>query len=71
MLSDEEKRQMREDAHSEALRRDFALLQTPPLFPPDTPINVDELLDFLTTMSRLCPTPPPPREPIPYRIVRL
>ena len=71
MLSDEEKRQMLEDARSEALRRDFALLQTPPRFPPSAPIDVDELLNFLTTMSRLCPTPPPPRPFITYSRVLL
>ena len=71
MLSDEEKRQMREDANSEALRRDFRLLRTPPRFDPATPIDLDQLLDFLTTMSRLSSLPPPTRPFVPYSRVLL
>lgn len=71
MLSEEEKREMREDARSEVLRRDFALLQTPPRFGAEAPISLDTLIDFLTTVTRLSPQPPPPRPFIPYARVLL
>ena len=71
MLSDEEKRQLKEMAASAAIREEFQRLREASKFPRGQSVNIDELLDFLTTMSRLCPTPPPPRPFVPYTRVLL
>lgn len=71
MLSEEEKREMQEMAKSDAVREEFRRLRAASKLPRSTPVDLDQLLDFLTTMSRLCPTPPPPRPFVPYSRVLL
>ena len=70
MLSDEEKQEMLEDARSVSLRGDCDRLQTFSRFPPSEPVDLDQLLNFLTTMSRFGP-PAPPRPFIRYTRVLL
>ena len=70
MLSDQEKQEMREDAKSASIRRDCDQLQTFSRFPPSEPVDLDQLLNFLTTMSRFGP-PPPPRPFVRYTRVLL
>lgn len=71
MLSDREKREMKEMAQSEAVRKEFEMLEAASRFSPDEPVNLDQLLNFLTTMARLCPTPPPPRPFVTYTRILL
>ena len=71
MLSDEEKRELKAMASSKALREEFERLRAASAFPRSQPVNLDQFIDFLTTMSRLSPTPLPPRTPITYTCVLL
>lgn len=64
MLSEEEKREMKEMARSANVREEFQKLSEATRFPHGEPINLDDFIKFLTFMSRLCPTPPPPRHPM-------
>ena len=70
MLSEEEKRQLKEMAQSAAIREEFRAVQAASRFPTDRPLDLDQFLDFLTTMSRLGP-PPLPRPFVPYSRVLL
>ena len=71
MLSEEEKRELKEMAASAAIREEFEQLRAASRLPRSQPVDLDQLLDFLTTMARLCPTPPPPRPFVPYSCVLL
>ena len=55
MLSDEERREMKDDAASAAIRQDFELLSALSRFPAGQPADVDQVIDFLTTMNRFMP----------------
>ena len=70
MLSEQEKREMKEMAGSAVIREEFEQLRKASQLDPDQPIDLDRLLAWLTMMNRLFP-PPPPREPIPYSRVLL
>lgn len=66
MLSDEEQREMREMARSASLREEFQKLRGLSQLPRAEPVNLDELVTFLTFMSRLCPERPAPRPLVEY-----
>ena len=70
MLSEQERREMKAMAQSQAVREEFERLKRASRLPPAHPINLDRLLNFLTTMSRFGPQAPP--RPFPsYPNVRL
>lgn len=71
MLSDDERREMKAMAASAAIREEFERLRSGSRRPFAQPTDVDWLLDFLTTMSRLSAQPMPPRPFVPYSRVRL
>ena len=66
MLSEEEKREMKEMAQSPAIRKEFEKVRALSQLPRSEPVDLDQLVTFLTFMSRLS-GPPAPRRPIPYR----
>ena len=70
MLSEQEKREMKEMAASAVIREEFELLRKASQFDPNTPMDLDGLVDWLSTMNRCFP-PPPPREPLDYPDARL
>ena len=71
MLSDDERREMKAMAASAAIREEFERLRTGSRRPFAQPADVDWLLNFLTTMSRLSTRPVPPRPLMPYSRVLL
>lgn len=71
MLSEEERREMREMAQSEAIREEFCRLKAASRLDPTQPVDLDQLLDFLTTMSRLSAQPLPQRPFVAYSRVLL
>jgi len=71
MLSEDEKRELRSLASSPTLRNEFRQLRKSSYAGTERPIDVDQLISFLTTMSRLCSTPPQPRSFVPYTIIRI
>ena len=54
MLSDEEKRELREMAASEKLREEFRMLRRNS-HAIEGRVSVDELAHWLTVMNRICP----------------
>ena len=66
MLSEEEKREMKEVARSPAIREEFEKVRALSQLPRSEPVDLDQLVKFLTFMSRLSPHPPPRREPLRY-----
>ena len=71
MLTDSQRREMREMAGSIAIRDEFRRLKTASTPPAHTPIDLDRLLDFLTAMTRLSAQPASPRRFIAYSRVLL
>ena len=71
MLSEDEKRELRSLAHSSTLREEFRLLRKSSYAATESPVDIDRLLSFLTTMSRLGPTPAKPKPFVPYTVVRI
>ncbi len=71
MLSEEEKRELRSLANSSTLREEFRQLRKSSYADPNKPVDIDQLLSFLTAMSRLCPAPTRPRPFVPYTDVRI
>ena len=69
MLSEEEKRELKEMAASVSVRDEFRLLRRLSL--EHQRVDVDRLLKFLTAMSRLNPRSGPPRKFIEYTSVKL
>ena len=65
MLSEQARREMKEDAASAAIRADFERLRAASRGDPSLPVDLDRLMNFLSTMSRFGPLPPP-SDPIPY-----
>ena len=64
MLSDQERREMKDDAASASLRQEFEMLRACSRFPAGQPIDVDHVVDFLTTMNQLVsPAAAPPARP--------
>lgn len=70
MLSDQEKREMREMAASSLVREEFEQLQRASQIDPRRPMNADRLVAWLSAMSRIFPSPPP-REPVEYLNAKL
>lgn len=70
MLSDEEKRELKELAGSAAIRDEFRLLRRNSMALQQR-VDVDEFIGFLTAMSRLNPKPAAPRPFVPYRQVKI
>ena len=73
MLSEQERREMKEDAASVTIRREFELLSALSRFPTGQPIDVDQVIDFLSTMNQLASpaTFSPPRPFVEYTRVLL
>jgi hypothetical protein len=69
VLSEEEKRELKEMAASALVRDEFRLLRRLSL--EHKRVDVDRFIQFLTAMSRLNPKPVPPRKFIEYTIVKL
>ncbi len=69
MLTEEEKQELKQLASSTAIRDEFRLLRKNSLAL--QPVDVDQLLRFLTAMSRLSPTPAAPRAFVPYTQVKI
>mgnify|MGYP001606992473 CR=1 FL=1 len=70
VLSEEEKREMKDVARSAAIRAEFQNVREASQLPLSESVNLDQLVSFLSFMSRLSP-PPPPRTPIHYPHARL
>lgn len=70
MLSEQEKQEMKEDAKSATIREDFEQLRRLSKLDPNTPMDLDWLVEWLSTMNRAFVLPPP-REPVHYPNVRL
>ena len=70
MLSDDEKRDMKAAAKSDTLRRECDDVRALSQLPVGQPANLDQLVQFLTFMSRLSPTAKP-EPPIPFPNARL
>ena len=71
MFSEEERRSFQEMAQSAQLREEFRQLRALANLPKSEPVDVRQLCNFLTTVLRLCPTPPAPRPFVPYSRVLL
>jgi hypothetical protein len=69
VLSDEEKRELREMAASVQLREEFRTLRRNSRTT-EGRISVDELAHWLTGMARVCPGDQKPRRMIPYSNVK-
>jgi len=70
MLSEEEKRELREMAASESLRRDFRTMRKNSQAI-ERRISVDELAHWLTVMARVCPGAPKTRRFVHYTNMKL
>jgi len=70
MLSEEEKRELRDMAASESLRRDFRTMRRNSQAI-ERRIGVDELAHWLTVMARVCPGAPKPRRFVHYSNVKI
>ena len=62
MLSEQERRDMKDMADSAAIREEFRRLKAAS----QRPVPLDDYLRFLTMMSRLAPPTLPPRRLLPY-----
>ncbi len=71
MLSEEEKQELRAMASSSAIRDEFRQLRKSSYPDPERPVDIDQLLSFLTAMSRLSSVPAQPRAFVPYTNVRI
>jgi hypothetical protein len=69
VLSEKEKREMRELAASATVRDEFRLLRRLSLA--RQPVDVDRFIQFLTAMARLNPKPAPTRAFVEYTSVKL
>ena len=70
MLSEKALQEMKADAGSASIREDFERLRAAARRNPSEPVNLDQLIDFLSTMTRFGPIPPP-RDPALYSNARL
>lgn len=71
MLSEDERREMKALARSSRMREDCRRVNAASRPDPSQRVDLDQLLNFLTTMSRVGPQPLAPRRVIPYRNARL
>jgi hypothetical protein len=69
VLTEEEKRELREMAASEKLREEFRILRKNSRMM-EARVSVDELAHWLTVMNRICPGGQKPRRIIPYSNVK-
>jgi hypothetical protein len=69
VLSEEEKQELRELAHSVSIRDEFRLLRK--LSSEHQRVDLDCYIQFLTAMSRLRPELTPPRTFVEYTNVKL
>jgi hypothetical protein len=69
MLTEEEKRELKEFAGSASVREEFRLLRKNSLAYQRA--DVDQFIRFLTAMTRLSTTPPEPRTFVPYAQVKI
>lgn len=65
MLDDQERQELVAMARSAAIREEFRRLRRESALPITARCNLDELMAFLTGMSRLCDHPLGP-QPVPY-----
>ena len=63
MLSDQEKRELREMAASQSLREDFRVMRRNSQAIAER-ISVDELARWLTSINRICPVDPRSRRSV-------
>jgi len=70
LLSEEEKRELREMAASECLREEFRTMRKNSQAI-ERLIGVDELAHWLTVMARVCPGPPGQRRFVHYTNAKL
>ena len=70
MLSEDEKRELREMAASESLRQEFRTMRSNSQAI-ERRIGVDELAHWLTVMARVCPGAPKPRRFVHYTNVKI
>ena len=70
MLSEDEKRELREMAASESLRREFRTMRSNSQAI-ERRIGVDELAHWLTVMARVCPGAPKPPRSVRYTNVKI
>ena len=71
MLSEDEKRELKSLANSSTLRDEFRQLRAASYAGIEKPMDIDQLLSFLTTMARLCSVPPSQKAFVPYTVVRI
>lgn len=70
MLTEHEKREMREMAESESLQEEFRTMRRNSRAIEEQ-FTIDQLIRWLTTMARTCPTPPKPRPFVQYTNVKI
>jgi hypothetical protein len=70
MLTEDEKREMREMAASASLKEDFRTMRRNSRAI-EARISVDELIQWLTAMARTCPAPAKRRAVVEYTTVKL
>jgi hypothetical protein len=70
MLTENEKREMREMAESASLQEEFRRMQRNSRAI-EGHLSVDELIHWLTVMARTCPAPAKRRPFVPYTNVKL
>ena len=70
MLSEEEKRELREMAASDSLRRDFRTMRRNSQAT-ERRISVDELAHWLTALARVCPGVTKARRIVQYTNVKI
>ena len=70
MLTDQEKRDLKEMAASKTLRNDFQWLSDSSRAL-ESHLTHEDFVRFLSFMARLCPAPLAPRPFVPYANVRL
>ena len=71
MFTEEEKRYFQEMAKSSVIREEFRPLRPLSTLPKSEPVDIRQLCNFLTTMSRLSVLPLPPRPFVRYTRVLL
>lgn len=71
MLSEQEKRELLEMGRSASVRQEFERVRQASALPRGKPVNLDQVVQFLSFMSRFCAVPARPRPPISYPNARL
>ena len=71
MLSGEEKQELKAMANSSAIREEFRQLRKASNGDAERPVDIDQLLSFLTMMSQLCPGANSNKAFVAYSVVRI